>query len=276
MHVKRHMLAALAGALSVAAVTAPSASAEPAVAVTFNASPNLIKFDTTSPGLVSTVPITGLRAPTERILGLDYRPATGEVYGYSSNAGRLYTIDVNTGAATQVSRPGFGNGAYGVDFNPVPDRLRLNNDANQNLRVNVATGAVTVDAPLAFAAGDDNEGTDPNVTAAAYTNNFAGAGATVLYVLDSTLDILATQAPPNDGRLNTIGSLGVPFTQFNGFDVSPSTGVAFAALSNGASARFYQVDLGTGAATLLGPIGDGSVRVAGLTIVPASEEPSPT
>ena len=55
--------------------------------------------------------------------------------------------------------------AFGVDFNPMADRLRIVSDTEQNLRANVDTGATTTDATLnrgAFA-----------VTAAAYTNNFA-------------------------------------------------------------------------------------------------------
>jgi hypothetical protein len=261
--------AAIAGAAAVAAITAPSATAEPAIAVSKTASPNLIKFDTASPGAVTLTPITGLVASSERIVGLDYRPATGQVFAYSS-AARLYVLDPVSGAATQTGpRPAFGGGTFGFDFNPTVDRIRAVTDSGGNARINPDTRAVIVDQPLSYAAGDRNEGAVPNITAAAYTNNFAGAGATVLYVLDSTLDVLATQAPPNDGKLNTIGSLGVPFQVFTGFDVSPRTGVAFAALSNGLSARLYRVDLGTGRATDLGLIGDGSLRTAGLTIVPA-------
>lgn len=263
-------IAALAGALALAAAVAPSATAEPAVAVTQTTSPALVKFDTANPGAATTTPITGLISASERVVGLDWRPATGQVYMYSS-ANRLYIIDTDSGAATRLApNPAFGTGAYGFDFNPVVDRIRVVTDADQNGRINPDTRGVTVDSPLAYAAGDRNEGANPSVTAAAYTNNFAGAGATVLYVLDSTLDVLATQAPPNNGTLNTIGSLGVPFAAFNGFDVSPRTGVAFAALSNGLSARFYRVDLGTGRATDLGLIGDGSLRVAGLTILPTA------
>jgi hypothetical protein len=262
--------AAFAGAAALAAATAPSAAAEPAIAVTQAGSPSLVKFDTATPGQVTTTPITGLVSTSERIVGIDLRPATGQVFAYSS-AGRLYTLDPNSAVATRLApNPAFGSGAFGFDFNPTVDRIRAVTDADQNARINPDTRGVILDQPLAYAAGDRNEGANPNVTAAAYTNNFAGAGATVLYVLDSTLDVLATQAPPNDGKLNTIGSLGVPFQAFNGFDISPRTGVAFAALSNGLSARFYRVDLGTGRATDLGLIGDGSLRVAGLTILPAS------
>ena len=51
-------------------------------------------------------------------------------------------------------------------------------------------------------------GCSPNVTASAYTNNFAGATTTTLYGIDTNLDILVTQGN-NTGTLGTIGPLGV-------------------------------------------------------------------
>jgi hypothetical protein len=53
----------------------------------------------------------------------------------------------------------------------------------------------------------------------AYTNNFAGASVTTLYGIDSNLDILATQNPPNAGLLNTVGPLGFNASDLVGFDI---------------------------------------------------------
>jgi hypothetical protein len=97
------------------------------------------------------------------------------------------------------------NGGFqsGVDFNPVADRLRLVANNGQNFRINVDTGAVTVDTPLNYtpvqALGS---------TGAAYTNSKAGATTTELYNLDYVSDTLVDQAPPNDGVLVKTGSLG--------------------------------------------------------------------
>jgi hypothetical protein len=259
--------AALAGAALTAAALSPAASAEPAVAVTLEAPQSLVKFDTAMPSAATLQPIVGLGSK-ESLRGIDYRPATGEVYGYSSN-GKLYTLDPGTGVAAARSRPSVGQLKFGVDFNPVVDRLRLVNNNGGNFRLNVDTGQVFADAPLNYASGDDNEGATPAITAAAYSNNFPGAGATVLYDIDSDLDILVTQAPPNSGTLNTIGSLGVPVNQDNGFDISGATGIAYGAFTRQFTSNLFRIDLGTGAATLVGPIGDGSFRVGGLTIVPA-------
>src|SRR5690348_6559563 len=68
----------------------------------------LLAFDSSTPGTVqSTVPITGLQTG-ESILGIDFRPAAGQLYGLGSS-NRLYTIDPTTGAATQV-----GTGTFAV------------------------------------------------------------------------------------------------------------------------------------------------------------------
>ena len=73
----------------------------------------------------------------------------------------------------------------------------------QNLRLHPDTGAVAAtDGALNYA-----DGTAPGVVAAAYTNNFAGATATELYVLDARNKTLSLQNPPNDGRLNVVGPL---------------------------------------------------------------------
>lgn len=55
-------------------------------------------------------------------------------------------------------------------------------NTGQNLRIDPVTAAVTVDAPLAFAAGDPNAGQTPGVDAIAYDHKNGGATA---YAIDS-------------------------------------------------------------------------------------------
>src|SRR5215212_3308697 len=64
----------------------------------------LLTFDSSTPGTVSPVGITGLQAG-ESILGIDIRPANGAVYGLGTTS-RLYTINSLTGLATQVGSGG--------------------------------------------------------------------------------------------------------------------------------------------------------------------------
>ena len=238
----------------------------------------LVSFRTTAPGtLLSSVPITGLQGG-ETIIGFDRRPANGTFYALT-DAGRLYTVST-AGVATlgqtlvadvaDATSPytGLVGTLYGVDFNPVPDRLRVISSGEQNLRINVDTGATTTDGTLARAAFA--------VSAAAYTNNFAGTTATTLYVIDTLNDRLMTQSPPNAGTLNEIGALGVDAGAVNAFEiVGPDTAVAV--LSTATGNGLYTINLATGAATLVGAVaaagnpGDG---VSGLTAVPSATTPA--
>ena len=153
---------------------------------------------------------------------------------------------------------------FGADFNPVVDRLRVVSGAGQNLRINVGTGDVITDAPVAFAA--------PAVATAAYTRSFAGTTATQLLVIDVASRSLLLQNPPNDGVLSTVGRLD-PLRDFDdvaGFDIAGGEdGLPLAALRPAGATQpgLYRVDLVTGAATALGAIGPaGSVPLRGLAI----------
>jgi hypothetical protein len=221
---------------------------------------------------LSGIAIQGL-LPNEALVGIDIRPATGQLYALGSFS-RLYTLDPATGMTSQVGGPGsfsplLNGGSFGMDFNPVVDRIRVVSNADQNFRLDPNTGVVAAtDSALAYAAIDPNFGVNPNVVHAAYTNNFAGAPSTLLYGIDVGLDVLVTQNPPNAGVLNTVGGLGLDATDIGGFDISGATGSAYAVLFTGAGgSRFATIDLATGAATVLGEI-DGGTVITALTVVP--------
>jgi hypothetical protein len=162
--------------------------------------------------------------------------------------------------------------SFGVDFNPTVDRLRVTSDADQNLRINVDTGAATVDGALAYAAGDANAGQDPNVAGSAYTNSMAGATTTTLYGIDSARDVLVTQNPPNNGTLNTVGALGVDAGDAVGFDIAPNGNTAYAALTVDGASQLYTINLTTGAAALVGGVGGGA-QLRGLAVFNPSPNP---
>ncbi len=223
---------------------------------------NLVRFNSSRPNtILSTVAITGLQGG-ESISGIDFRPATGRLFGLGST-NRIYTINTATGAATSVgtlTTPLLGTN-FGFDFNPVPDRIRITSDLDQNLRANPNDGSNVVDGVLAYALGDANVGANPNIVASGYTNSFAGTATTTLYNIDSNLGILTTQNPPNNGTQNTIGSLGVATTGEAGLDIHPGNNVALAALQTPGAmgSALYTVNLMTGAASVIGPIGGGAV-----------------
>jgi hypothetical protein len=250
----------------------------------------LVSFNRGAPGkLCTSASITGLGAG-ENVLGIDIRPADGALYALGS-AGKVYTLDTATGAATLKSTlmadaadttapfTALYGTDFGVGFNPVPDRLRVVNDTGQNLRINVDTGATTTDETL-------RPGT-PRVTAVAYTNSFAGATSTTLFALDSTADSLvriggdpATGAActlttnPNCGVVTAIGALNAgDTTGVDGFDIdarSRTLGSALAALTIGAatSSSLFVVNLETGSAAaptgVANPTIGGGERLRGL------------
>jgi hypothetical protein len=142
----------------------------------------------------------------EVLVGIDFRPANGVLYGLGNQAG-IYTIDPATATAmfrarlvnmaTMMPVPLMGT-SFGVDFNPVPDRLRVVSDAGQNLRINVDNGVTAVDLTLSGL----------GVTGVAYTNNDNDVNtATTLYDIDTLNDQLSIQAPPNNGTLTPVGRL---------------------------------------------------------------------
>jgi len=258
----------------------------------------LIQFDSAAPSLGSApVAITGLGL-NESLYGLDWRPSTGVVYGLSS-FNKLYTLNASTGAATLVASlfadptdvtspfAGLSGGAFGVDFNPVPDlgqalpSLRVVSNTGQNLRINVNganAGKVTTDTNLSIPAGGS-----ASIVSSAYINNDRDAGtATALFGIDESTDMLYQQTNPNGGTLSAIAPLGLDTIGVGGFDVSAS-GVAYAALTDKFSGKsmLYTLNLsgGSPAATLVGAFGVGGDTVAlpalaGLTATTAVPEPS--
>jgi len=219
------------------------------------ASNRLASVNRDAPGTVrTTVAVTGLQSG-ENLMGIDVRPADGLLYGVGST-GRIYTIDPASGAATLKSRlmadaadttapfTALAGTEFGVDFNPVADRLRVVGNTGQNLRINVDNGATTTD-------GDINGGaTNGAITAAAYTNSFAGTASTTLYVLDSASDTMYVQNPPNNGTLASPIALGVDAGATNGFDIDARSNMGYAVLSVGGVRNLYSVNLAATAAPL--------------------------
>jgi hypothetical protein len=251
-------LATLALASLLSALPPAARAAEELFAVT--TSNTLVNFNSSAPWFFSSRPITGMLGG-ENALGIDFRPAlpAGRLYVLGST-GRLYRIDDPfSGVATLVTTTPFAlsGGDFGFDFNPTVDRIRVVNDADQNLRLNPDTGNLAATDPaLAYAAADANFGANPSATGGGYTNSVPAAVSTLLYDIDTDLDILVTQNPANNGTLNTVGGLGLNANGVNGFDISGATGVAYAALNTGGpQSNLYTINLATGAATDLGLVG---------------------
>jgi hypothetical protein len=254
----------LAAAAALAATLAAGhAAATPAVALVGDRT--LAFFDTTDGRVDRTVEVGGVAA----LAGIDLRPATGELVGLTLE-GVLVRIDPATGAAAVISRLDrrldAAAGPVVVDFNPAADKLRVIVGV-ENLRIDVATGGVTVDKPLAWAEGDVNAGRTPMIVAAAYSNSFGKPEKTALYDIDGALGAYLRQTKPNDGVLETKGMLGVTGARVWAFDVATDEAGADTGWMV-ADGVLHRVDVATGMATEAGRItgAPGPVRdLAALT-----------
>ena len=234
----------------------------------------LARFDSATPGTVPQLDVvTGLGAG-ESIIGLDFRPANGGLYALTKDAaaaGRLYRIERTSGVATlvaplapiDVSDPytALSGTKFGINFNPIADRLRVVSDVGMNIRVNPGTAGVLTDNAI-------NPG-PANIVGVAYINSYAGAASTTLYDIDSSNDSLLLQNPPNNGTVTTVGALGVDTTGIAGFDIVTlgSNNFAYATFTVGGTVGLYSINLATGAATSLGSVG-GNLELITLAILP--------
>jgi hypothetical protein len=233
----------------------------------------LVLFNSAQPTKGRSLSVQGLEGS---LIGIDVRPANGMLYGITSSS-KIYTINPSTGMATWVSTlntPFMGGSSAVVDFNPVADRLRLVGSNGQNFRVNVETGAATVDKPLTYAQGDRTMG-NPAVSAGAYTNSMAGSKATQLFNIDSAANTLVLQNPPNDGILKTVASLTSQFSPNAGMDIltdAQGGNTAFA-VSGGA---LYTVDLASGKTSSLGMVkaSNRPVSLIDVAAMPMATKPS--
>lgn len=242
----------------------------------------LLSFDSASPDNLQTQSvITGIQ-PGESIIGIDFRPSTGQLYAVST--ANIYTVNPATGAATLVSALSapLGGGGHGVAFNPVTEQLQVTDAFVQSFRVNVDTGQVSLDPLLRYADGDINAGEPPTLTGLAFSNDFNGASSTAFYGIDGVLGVLAVQSPFSISTVNTVGLLGTD-TSGNagviGFDISGLTGIAYAALTAAGGPdgfsnfdQLYTINLNTGLATPVGRIGNLRFGIIGLT-APGSVAP---
>lgn len=288
--VTRFILAAAGAAALVPLSSGVAMAGRTAVALT--ADNQLFSFDTDTPGAVSgSVGISGLDAQ-ETLLGIDFRPAQpSQLYSVSS-FGQIYQVNAQSGSATKIGSaigpadlPLQGS-SFGFDFNPTVDRIRLVDDLGANARLNQTNGTVVDtdpaspgtqrDGDLDYAPGDVNQGQPAGVNSVAYSNSDNDpATGTTLYGIDSAFGVLVTIDPPNDGVLNTIGSLNQSeMPDFVGFDIFGPGNEAFAVTGAESSfgslpalqARLFSIDLSTGAASELGVIGDGSSQITGLAL----------
>lgn len=192
------------------------------------------------------IAITGL-APDEKILSIDFRPATGELYGVST-ASKIYVIDAS-GAARLISinafNPGIAQDAVvSLDFDPTTDQIRIVTNKGQNLRINPEDGTmISSDATLIG---------DVTIFGIAYNNSTAGAKTTALYDIDTKNQRLYKQEPANNGQLVVVGNFDLNLGTNVSFDISADNTNAMAIGKVGDSTKLFLINLETGKAKLAG------------------------
>lgn len=273
---------AVSALLSLAVLTSAASAAPRLIALGTGANVNvLFSFDADNPGATSAVPVTGLGSSS--LVGIDRRPVDGLLYGLgvNGNVATVFGIEPATGTASSLGSATVNSitaaTAYGIDFNPVSDRIRVVNDLgsgignnvnNFRLRTDGSIAGIDTDLDFSAAPGSGSE------VAIAHDRSVAGATATTLFGITAIGDQLVRQGgvdgvpSPNGGAIVPIGPLGIDITSNAGFDIDPTTGEAFAAFTSAGTSGLYRIDLTTGAATSIGKIGNGTIAFGGLTIVP--------
>ena len=235
----------------------------------------LLSFDSATPGVTTGIgPFPG----GSQVLALDFRPVTGELYGIifsvTDSNFRLVRIDPATAAITWSGPPlPISGPSFALSFPFAGDVARIVTSQRQNLLVDPDTGLSTAvtDLPL-------------GEVVAAITDT---PGPT-LFGIETTFDELVRIGgpggvpSPDTGAVATVGPLnavvgdGFVFDSAS-FDVSPSSGVAYAALAAAPNVptQLYTVNLQTGAATLVGPIGAPSVNAIAVAPAPQAVAPIP-
>lgn len=252
-----------------------------------SASQQLLKFNAGQPQrLLSRRPLQGL-AEGDRLLGIDYRVARGQLYGLGAS-GQLYRIDTAQARVEKIGVPVAlpAGQEWGFDFNPTVDRIRVVSDAGFNLRLHPDTGAlvdgdpaqpgVQLDGALAYDAADVQAGKPPGLVAAGYTYNKDNDKITTNYALDGRYGTLVHQGTregvqpavsPNTGRLYTVGSLGLGSFKQATLDISDVSNAAYAAIVQNGVSVWYRIDLASGRATRIGQVAGGEPLV-GAAIEP--------
>jgi len=229
----------------------------------------LVWFPGNAPGNVRRIgTVSGLQDDV-RLIGIDFRPQDGKLYGVGDQGG-IYTISTRDARATMVSKltVALSGQTFDIDFNPAANRLRVVSDAGQNLRHNIddpagapAAGTTATDTALST---PPTAGVTTGITGAAYTNNDVDATtATTLFDLSAATDQIAVQSPANQGELAPTGKLTVDADGDAGFDISSTLrggvsvrNAALATLKVDGGYRLYRVDLLTGRVAKVGSFPD--------------------
>ncbi|MFF3763686.1 DUF4394 domain-containing protein [Streptomyces sp. NPDC001922] len=219
-----------------------------------------------------------------RYFGVDFNPVTNQLRIISDTGQNLrHRFEVRDhGNGRAVDGDEHGKGRTFVDerltnvstpsTNSSPDNSTHSSPSNamNSSPDNAMNSSPNSSMNPSMTSGDRNGGRGrvaTGVTGAAYSNNDRNPGSgTTLFDIDTDLDRLSIQAPPNAGTLNPVGRLGVKVGPNAGFDIHTDaqrgTNTGYASLGTREEPRagggnherrgFYQVNLLNGRARLIG------------------------
>ncbi|WP_293393742.1 DUF4394 domain-containing protein [Nevskia sp.] len=274
---KRHKLLLTVSALMLGAFS-HTASALTIYVVT--AGNKLARYDSEDANSITRFGyLVGFTNGDTSLVGIDYRIQDGLLYGVGNNGG-IYTIDTSNSVMTfrQTLSVRLEGTSFGVDFNPAADRLRIVSNSGQNLRHDLNTAITLVDDPLDYPPASPLNTAGPTVQGicdVAYSNNdYDPATGTTLFTLDSTLDQLDIQSPPNNGTLSPVTKLSIPIGLYSGLDILTTlkdgkavTNIGYIAVDNGnVTSTLYSVDLFTG--TVSAPLATTPRRIIDFAVPP--------
>jgi DNA-binding beta-propeller fold protein YncE len=234
------------------------------------------------------------------VFGLTGRTATAQVMYAIDSSRALFTVDIATGAKTQIGTVSANAGtAAGLAYDPISQIMYLSSSTNDSLySLNLTTfeatligayGPTVVMHGLEFdtstgtlygASSTPNELYSINTTTGAATSiGSIGLTSFVNLGYDSDNDVMYATNSGTDsfysinratGAVTLIGPLNGP-TNPNGLAFNSDNGILY--LVDNSTDSFYSINLGTGAANLIGAMGTGNLL--GLAYVP-NPIPEPT
>ncbi len=181
-----------------------------------------------------------------RLVGIDFRPSTGQLYGVGSDS-RVYVVDVVTSTATAVSEERFSPPIlsffdihFGMAFDPVTEKIRLVGAENQrNWLIDPDDGTAVSGPSPRFTEGDIHEGKTPYISGLAFSpkrpvaalaalGGSAGTGRPldceeVLYAVDPDLGYLLGSCDPDRAAYESLGDIGKVWTRCTGVVEGPGS-----------------------------------------------------
>lgn len=210
----------------------------------------LVRFSLSDP---STVTAIGRLDAAGDVVGLDFRPASGELFAFTA-MGELLLVDPMTAQTRQVtSSIGDLEGArYDIDFNPAANALRLISDARQNFRMG---SPALVESAMMPALVDGTFGYLQGVVATAYTNVNPDQSGTQMFVISADSRTFYQQNP-NVGLLTRIGGLfagadSLDVKGYNVFTAADDTNEHYAVFDVDGTVGLYSIDPTSAQTTLL-------------------------